>query len=333
MSNTVYHSKHGGMWIDAKDWRERLADRHLSQEDKDRLERFVRDGYIILAQAASPEAVDAFQAEIARSFRFGNPDVLFQSHGSQETLPLTEAVDRLGSRVVDAYVPLRQALDLFSSPELVRFLRLIFDEDPLLFQGLNFDQGSQQGLHQDTAYVVLNRPMELAACWIALEDVQAGSGELMYSPGSHRLPDWDFGPDRKHWDRSVDGDATHDEWSHFLRSKAEASEHGIQTFLARKGDILVWHADLAHGGSPVTRPELTRQSLVGHFCPLSGRPRYFDHGPIRHTVRRWGSIAYSSGHYDLALRDAPEPVALPEGASSSPHIMADPEAASSTNLL
>jgi hypothetical protein len=73
-------------------------------------------------------------------------------------------VDRLGSRVVDSFVALPEALDLFTTPSLIRFLRLIFDADPLLFQSLNFDQGSQQGLHQDTAYVVVNRPMELAAC-------------------------------------------------------------------------------------------------------------------------------------------------------------------------
>ena len=29
--------------------------------------------------------------------------------------------------------------------------------------------------------------MELIASWIALEDVQPGSGELMYVPGSHRF--------------------------------------------------------------------------------------------------------------------------------------------------
>ena len=66
----------------------------------------------------------------------------------------------------------------------------------------------------------------------------------------------------------------------------------------KKGDILVWHADLAHGGSPVKRPELTRQSLVGHFCPQSAEPLYFSYG--RTAVRHHGDLAYSSGHFDLS---------------------------------
>ncbi len=47
---------------------------------------------------------------------------------------------------------------------------------------------------------------------------------------------------------------------------------------------------------------LTRQSLVGHFCPATARPRYFDHGQQRDTVRRYGPLLYSSDHYDLSTR-------------------------------
>ncbi len=34
--------------------------------------------------------------------------------------------------------------------------------------------------------------MELVATWIALEDVQEGTGELEYYPGSHRIKDFVF---------------------------------------------------------------------------------------------------------------------------------------------
>ena len=70
----------------------------------------------------------------------------------------------------------------------------------LLFQGLTFEKGSGQGLHQDTAYVVLDKPMELAAAWIALEDIAPDSGELMYLDGSHQMPEWKFGGKSKHFD-------------------------------------------------------------------------------------------------------------------------------------
>jgi hypothetical protein len=298
-----HHSKYGGLWLDRADWEVRLEARNFPEPMAHDLRKFVADGYVIFEQAAAQEAVDAFQREVERSFRQGNPSLLYQRHGDRHTVPLDGPVDRLGTRVVDSFAAVPPALDLFASPRLVDFLNALFGEDPLLFQSLSFDQGSQQGLHQDTAYVVVDRPLELAACWIALEDVKPGSGELMYAPGSHRLPDWEFGAGRKHFDGSQDTHENHQAWARYLVDQAAISPRGVERFLAKKGDILVWHADLAHGGSPVTDPSLTRQSLVGHFCPQSAHPNYFGYNPARRTVKRHGRLAYSSEYYDLAARD------------------------------
>ena len=299
-----FHSRFGGMWIDRHGWQEELArrvqSRQIPKTEADQLRRFVEDGYIILPQAASVRHIDAFQQRIARGFAEGNPNLRYQAHGSQQTKALDGPVDRLGSRVVDSFVALPQALDLFASAPLLRFLTLIFGEDPLLFQSLSFDQGSQQGLHQDTAYVVVDRPMELAACWIALEDVTPGSGELIDLPGSHRYPDYDFGYGEKHWRGGPAEQPAHEAWSRWLIAEGERRGLKQGAFLARKGDVLVWHADLAHGGAPVTNPSSTRRSLVGHFCPVSARPRYFDHGPKRDATLRYRGLNYASEHYDLA---------------------------------
>ncbi|MCF8007932.1 MAG: phytanoyl-CoA dioxygenase family protein [Methylovulum sp.] len=296
--NNTYHSKFGGLWIDHTDWKHSLEKKMLSNEDKALVEKFISDGYIVIEGGASNSAIDAFQRKIEAGFLEGNPDLLYQIHGQQQANPLAVPVDRLGTRVVDSFVPLTEALELFSSPSLIHFLQIIFESSPLLFQSLSFDQGSQQGLHQDTAYVVVDSPLQLAACWIALEDVIEGAGELEYAPGSHRLPDWNFGGDRKHWIPSEDGADIHTEWSKFLVQEAK-NMGGTKKFLAKKGDILIWHADLAHGGTPVTRPELTRQSLVGHFCPITTTPYYFKYNPNRAIMKKYKSLYYSSQHYDL----------------------------------
>ncbi len=301
-----YHSAYGGLWIDRPDWPQTLAARlaagAITPACAALVEGFVRDGFVILNNAARPGAVDAFQAQINHAFREGRPDVLYQHHGSTHNHALTKPVNRLGTRVVDSFVPLPQALDLFASPALLSFLSAIFAAPPLLFQSLSFDQGSQQGLHQDTAYVVVDHPLELAACWIALQDVQPGSGELIYVPGSHRFPDFAFGGAKKHWLATTDGDAVHVAWSRWIHDEAAQRGLSVRHFLPHKGDILIWHADLAHGGAAVENPNLTRQSLVGHFCPATRRPRYFDHGAKRDTTREANGLFYASEHYNLAKR-------------------------------
>jgi ectoine hydroxylase-related dioxygenase (phytanoyl-CoA dioxygenase family) len=297
----TYHPKFGGLWIDRTDWRDEMLRRRLSTDEVALITQFAEMGYVIFPQACRHDAIDMFQRCVVSAFREGNQAVLYQDHFSKETRRLMGPVDRLGTQLVDVYIALPEALELFTSPALMRFLKLLFDRNPLLFQSLSFDQGSQQGLHQDTAYVVVNRPLKFAACRIALEDVAEGSGELMYAPGSHRHPDLPFfGPDRKHWQFDPDGQKALDDWHSFLVASAVAPPDGLKTFLAKKGDIFVWHADLAHGGSRVTRRDLTRPGLVGHFGPQSAKPHYVAARPDRATIRHYGDLGYSSEHYDLS---------------------------------
>jgi len=66
-------------------------------------------------------------------------------------------------------------------------------------QSIYLEYGSQQSQHQDTAYVVAAKPLSLAACWIALEDIKEGSGELVYYPGSHWFEPFLFSGEFKSW--------------------------------------------------------------------------------------------------------------------------------------
>jgi ectoine hydroxylase-related dioxygenase (phytanoyl-CoA dioxygenase family) len=44
-------------------------------------------------------------------------------------------------------------------------------------------------------------------------------------------------------------------------------QHNLQShyFHAKKGDVLIWHANLLHGGSVIKNAALTRKSMVGHY--------------------------------------------------------------------
>jgi hypothetical protein len=55
------------------------------------------------------------------------------------------------------------------------------------------------------------------------------------------------------------------QWSDYVA--AETDRHGLleERFLAKKGDLFIWHAGLLHGGYRIEEPALTRQSLVSHY--------------------------------------------------------------------
>jgi ectoine hydroxylase-related dioxygenase (phytanoyl-CoA dioxygenase family) len=85
-----------------------------------------------------------------------------------------------------------------------------------------------------------------------------------------------------------------------MHENAERMGLERRTFLPRKGDVLIWAADLAHGGSAVTDPALTRRSLVGHYCPSRAEPVYFKLDPARRAQVQLDSGGFASQHYPLA---------------------------------
>ena len=45
--------------------------------------------------------------------------------------------------------------------------------------------------------------------------------------------------------------------------------------------------------------ELTRRSLVGHYCPEWAVPRYFDQFPAQATRKRYADGYFASIHYPI----------------------------------
>jgi ectoine hydroxylase-related dioxygenase (phytanoyl-CoA dioxygenase family) len=152
-------------------------------------------------------------------------------------------------------------------------------------------------MHKDTAFVRMNSPMKFLGVWIALEDVSAGSGELIYFPGSHRWEDYLFSGRFKHYDRERDGEQVLDDNYRWIYRQADQAGIEEARFLPKKGDALIWHADLAHGGANVVRESATRRSLVGHFCARNVKPLYAYYKPARRKVYADGDRRYMSSYY------------------------------------
>ena len=298
-----YFSRFGGLWTDRRDAGDEIDRRAevgaVSSADAERLRHWVDHGYVILEGAVEPGACDGLRADLDRAFADGDERLLMASPAVQGMHPLTAGVDPERARVVDAYVYYESARAALFSEPIVRFLRTVFEDAPVLFQSLTFERGSQQRMHQDTAFVVTSSPMEFAASWIALEDIRPGSGELTYLDGSHRLPEYLFGGKYKHWNAKRDGDEQQSEWRELIYRNAERMGLEQRTFLPKKGDALIWSADLAHGGSSVTDQSLTRKSLVGHYYPNGVEPFYFKTDPRLRAKRPFDGCFYTSQYYAL----------------------------------
>ena len=295
-----FHSRFGGLWTDRLEaeglLERRLARGELAPADGTALRAWIRDGYAILPQAVPLAAVERLVAEAAALWVGRDPSVRVELGGRYVALGPELTPEH--AKLVDLYARSRAALELALAEPLRRFLGLLFERPPLLFQSLSFERGSEQPIHQDTAYVVVVPPLAMVAAWIALEDVQPGSGELVYYPGSQRLPEHLFHGTRN-WNRERDGLAAQERYQVELVQACEAAGLERRTFLPRKGDVLFWNADLAHGGSLIRDRALTRKSLVCHYCPADAEPYYFSYRPERARRVAFEGASYASSHYAL----------------------------------
>lgn len=276
--NSAYRSEFGGLWPDLSNARDivnhRLGSGEYAQEDADHLHFWIDNGYIILRQAVSHRVIDTLNAEIEDIWRGGsNLVVEFWEGPKCSFAPARPELMQFPNKLLDVHSASATARAAIFSEPIRHFLKLIFERPARAFQTLSFIRGSRQPIHQDTAYVIVNRPMEMVASWIALEDVHADAGPLEYYVGSHRLPEFLFRGHDKHM--RADEDNEHDRFLAHLHEESARLNLERKRFLAKKGDVLIWAADLAHGGVIDIREDSSRLSLVTHYCPEDCEPQYF----------------------------------------------------------
>lgn len=300
-------SQFGGLWPDhanALDLIEgRLELGRISSEQAAQLRDWITNGYIILPQALPSGIVDRAAEELQRGYGGDIPGLLFECPklGGYTPIAWDQAVMKNPAKALDLHWLSEPVRDLIFAEPIRAFLELVFERRVLASQTLSFLHGSAQGYHQDTLYVPFSLPRQFIASWIALEDVSPGGGELTYFPGSHRLPDYLYaGQYKTLWDaqrmlRQTELREEMKDYSDRLAERSRASGLSPDSFLAKKGDVLLWHADLAHGGRPISANK-TRASVVTHYCPREVASLTFERG--RTAVRCHHDIAwYATGNY------------------------------------
>lgn len=249
--------------------------------------RFLKDGVIIFPGVMDLSTIDSFDHDL-ESLARNKTDPLFsrvEVDGPRKyydarflaNLDITDfRAEPPGLKLLDLQRFFSSAKALSFADPVVDFLEELFGASPALIQSLTFWKGSEQTVHQDFSYVHHHRRIgELAAAWIPLEDIQADAGPLIYYKGSHfpdRLGFFDWGNSSILANRNAGG-GVFDAYRNHLHRIVEANNFKPSVFLPKRGDVLIWHGALIHGGMAMSNPELTRRSLVCHYTTVSSHKK------------------------------------------------------------
>ena len=262
--------EHRQLWVLEEGAQERIDEMFRAgvieeQEARD-LAHFAETGYVVWERLIDPEAIDRLVQDIRHVYQHPGK-FLTTDHRRSKPFRFSGKEPDAFESLFDLYVHLESARAPCFHPRIVRFLELVFETPPIAIQQLLFQRSNGHQAHQDTAFVCVEQPLLLAATWIALEDVVAGRGELTYYSGSHKIEPYRFRDGSRRFNEEHD-DAG--EMQRELLARVQASGCEKRDFLAKKGDVFLWAADLVHASNPRTRPGRGNASLVRHALLLGG---------------------------------------------------------------
>ncbi len=180
------------------------------------------------------------------------------------------------------YLDVPEMRDLALYPPLMWQMRELIGEPMLLHLCLTGWVSTERGWHQDD---YLNPPFVnswYAAVWMALDDIHPDSGPFEYVPGSHR---WPLMRGDKVRAQMSSKQARSPVWPQLSETfvvpaiDAEIKRRGaeVRAFIAKRGDVLIWHGRLMHRGSKPNKAGMPRKSLICHYTGVTHRLDFPNH--------------------------------------------------------
>jgi ectoine hydroxylase-related dioxygenase (phytanoyl-CoA dioxygenase family) len=220
---------------------------------EDCFEQLRRNGFAVLPGNVSADICD----EVVRDFRA-------YCEAAPESGKYKDA-NSLYERLASLHLVSAAARRIAFESRAARVVEAAFAKPFVVVGSLFFDKGSTQSIHRDTPAFFTNPLNHFFGVWTALEDVEPGSGPLLYYRSGHTVaPD-----DQLLADPSVNSE------NYFATVVAACQRSGLELveYYPKKGDTLIWHPQLPHGGAPITKPDQSRRSIVFHYIP-TGVPIY-----------------------------------------------------------
>jgi len=186
-------------------------------------------------------------------------------------------------RVTNFHVYSENTKNLATNKFVNNILKTLFNKEQVIYSSLFFREGTSQHYHRDTPHFYTNPIDQYYGVWYALEDTHVNAGPLKYYIGSHKLavPSGHdtcnkIVPTYKNTNL-VDIDSGYKciiEYNKVIEDlckeqKLLCVDQNNYINKINKGDIIIWHPKLLHGGSDIIDPHLTRYSMVTHNVPIN----------------------------------------------------------------
>jgi phytanoyl-CoA hydroxylase len=244
-------------------------------------EYYRENGYVIVGQLFAEDACDAqrrlWEEEVKpfSGFIYRQATAKAERHTFNQNGWVMNPILNLQSVDPRRFPRFRRhaTTQVLASPGLRDVFAGLLGELPKIVQSMYFEGNSATWEHQDSYYLDSERVGEMAAAWIALEDIAAAAGRFFICPGSHKLKLDDHGLENNIVEH-------HEVYISSVVQKIKQLKLEIKAPALRKGDVLFWNSLTIHGSLNSQDPAHSRSSITCHAIP---RSRKFLH----HQILLW----------------------------------------------
>ena len=229
------------------------------------IKQFELVGYVVIKLNNSEDLIDSINFDVEKLLDSGD----FRTNSkiySYNNSP----------RIVEAWKHSESIRNLVFHPQILSVMQSLFDQEPLPFSTINFVRSTEQPFHSDAVHFPTRPANQLAAAWVALEDIDLRSGPLQVIPGSHMNPEFVYSQIDQPLAKSLSD----------VKSLYSAYEEWVVKFVKErhlvpviprlsKGDCLIWDSNLLHGSPECIDNSLTRRSQVVHYH-FGARTNYYN---------------------------------------------------------
>ena len=152
--------------------------------------------------------------------------------------------------------------NVLTGANLKSIFTALLNEPPKIVQSMYFEGNSATWEHQDSYYLDSEKVGEMAAAWIAIEDISPRAGRFFICPKSHTL---------KLDEHNISNNIAenHEAYISSVVKKIRDLNLEIRAPILSKGDVLFWNAWTIHGSLDSQDANSSRSSITCHAIPQS----------------------------------------------------------------
>jgi phytanoyl-CoA hydroxylase len=234
---------------------------------------YYRDnGYAIVKGLVTPAQCDRIrqlwdeEVKPFRGFMYRQATARVEKHQKNDKGWIMNPILNLQSVDPDNFPEFRAyaTSSILGDERLSKAFESLLADAPKIVQSMYFEGNSATWEHQDSYYLDSETVGEMAAAWIAVEDISAQAGRFFICPASHKI---------KLDDHTLYNNIAENHEGYILSvvQKVKDANLAIRAPILNKGDVLFWNAWTIHGSLDSQDATNSRSSITCHAIPNKKR--------------------------------------------------------------